>query len=91
MSDLPPPPPPPTDDGEVGVEATLIDKLRTYQRLVEDYGSGTIDEAEFRRQAVRAGHHLEDDALWVLDVEGGAWLHYDGYRIVRVGFDGAVT
>ena len=56
------------------------------QALV-DYQAGLLNEEQLRRALFQAGMVLGDDEAWLLDVDGGAWSHYDGIGTERVAVD----
>lgn len=86
----PPPRTHPPPDAEVDPEmaatmAALNRAVAVYEGLLADLRAERIDFATFRRRAAPAGVVEVDGVVWILDLENGQWVVYDGMRLFPTG------
>jgi len=82
----PPPPPPPPIAPAVPTESDIPTEeldvaLGSAAAVLRSFAAGEIDPASARRGLLDAGLVFTDTALWILDLEHGRWLRYDGRRL----------
>jgi hypothetical protein len=76
------------DNFDLDVFPVLEDALEQYARLLDDFQAGRLDEAEFRRQAVRVGLVVRDTDAWILEVPTERWWRYDGFQLTTIELPG---
>lgn len=59
------------------------DRLAEYDQALLDYQAGLLDGAELRARLLDLGSSFGEDGLWILDLAGGRWRHYDGIGLDR--------
>jgi hypothetical protein len=76
------------NDFDFEVFEVLQAALDRYTRLMEDFQAGRLDEADFRRQAVRVGLVVRDTDAWILEVPTARWWRYDGIQLTTIELPG---
>jgi hypothetical protein len=77
-----PPPPPAEADPEMAATTAALDRaVAVYEGLLADLRAERIDFPTFRRRAAPAGVVEVDGVVWILDLENGQWVVYDGIRL----------
>lgn len=73
-----------SDYFDLEVFAVLRDAVGQYQRLLDEFTAGRIDEVEFRRQAVRIGLVVRETDAWILELPTERWWRYDGVQLTTI-------
>lgn len=63
------------------VDKLLSDALGLCQEALADYEAGLLSDSELRKQLVGGGTVRHEQDVWLLDLEAGAWLRYDGVTL----------
>lgn len=59
----------------------LAAALETCRAALADHAAGLLTDAELRRTLLRTGLICRTDEAWLLDLEHGTWLRYDGITV----------
>jgi hypothetical protein len=76
------------DEFDLEVFPVLEAALERYAGLLDDFQAGRLDEAEFRREAVKVGLVVRDTDAWILEVPTQRWWRYDGFQLTTIELPG---
>jgi hypothetical protein len=76
------------EEFDLAVFPVLEAALEKYARLLDDFEAGRLDEAEFRREAVKIGTVVRDTDVWILEVPTQRWWRYDGFQLTTIELPG---
>ncbi len=77
------------DDATEAVEIppALGRAMASYRTLLDELEAGRIDDATFRRRALRIGLIVREHDAWILDLSTERWWRYDGVALSSLRFD----